>query len=51
MADAHFGYVGAGPGRINLYVGKECVQKNIPQEIADQRLIDLIKEQGMWVDP
>jgi (E)-4-hydroxy-3-methylbut-2-enyl-diphosphate synthase len=51
MADAHFGYVGAGPGRINLYVGKECVQKNIPSAEADQRLIDLIRDHGMWVDP
>jgi (E)-4-hydroxy-3-methylbut-2-enyl-diphosphate synthase len=51
MADAHFGYVGAGPGRINLYVGKELVKKNIPQEEADARLIDLIREHGMWQDP
>lgn len=51
MADAHFGYVGAGPGRINLYVGKELVQKNIPQEIADERLIDLLKEHHVWEDP
>jgi len=51
MADAHFGYVGAGPGRINLYVGKELVQKNIPSQEADQRLIDLIRDHGMWMDP
>jgi (E)-4-hydroxy-3-methylbut-2-enyl-diphosphate synthase len=51
MADADFGYVGGAPGKINLYVGKACVQYNIPQAEADERLIDLIKEHGKWVDP
>jgi (E)-4-hydroxy-3-methylbut-2-enyl-diphosphate synthase len=51
MADADFGYVGGGPNRIHLYVGKECVEKNIPQEEADQRLVELIKKQGRWVEP
>lgn len=51
MADANFGYVGGAPGKINLYVGKECVQYNIPQAEADARLIALIKEHGKWVDP
>jgi len=51
MADADFGYVGGGPNRIHLYVGKDCVEKNIPQEEADQRLVDLIKQHGRWVDP
>ncbi len=51
MADADFGYVGGAPGKINLYVGKECVQYNIPQAEADQRLIDLIREHGKWIDP
>ena len=51
MADADFGYVGGAPGKINLYVGKECVQYNIPQIEADDRLIDLIKEHGKWMDP
>jgi (E)-4-hydroxy-3-methylbut-2-enyl-diphosphate synthase len=51
MADADFGYVGAGPGKINLYVGKECVERNIPFDRADQKLIELIKGQGKWVDP
>src|SRR5262249_30293736 len=51
MADADFGYVGGGPNRIHLYVGKECVEKNIPQEEADQRLVDLIKKHGRWVEP
>lgn len=51
MADADFGYVGSSPGKINLFVGKECVEKNIPQEIADQRLIDLIDQHGKWIAP
>ncbi|MFA6959507.1 MAG: (E)-4-hydroxy-3-methylbut-2-enyl-diphosphate synthase [Opitutaceae bacterium] len=51
MADADFGYVGGAPGKINLYVGKTCVQYNIPQSEADARLISLIKEHGKWVDP
>jgi (E)-4-hydroxy-3-methylbut-2-enyl-diphosphate synthase len=51
MADADFGYVGGAPGKINLYVGKACVQYNIPQAEADARLIALIREHGKWVDP
>lgn len=51
MADADFGYVGGGPGKINLYVGKSCVEKSIPSEIADEKLIQLIKSHGKWVDP
>jgi (E)-4-hydroxy-3-methylbut-2-enyl-diphosphate synthase len=51
MADADFGYVGAGPGKISLYVGKECVERNIPEQEADNRLIQLIQEHGKWVDP
>jgi (E)-4-hydroxy-3-methylbut-2-enyl-diphosphate synthase len=51
MADADFGYVGGAPGKINLYVGKNCVQYNIPQADADARLIALIKEHGKWIDP
>jgi (E)-4-hydroxy-3-methylbut-2-enyl-diphosphate synthase len=51
MADADFGYVGSGPGFINLYVGKECVKRHIPSADADQRLIELIKEHGKWVEP
>lgn len=50
MADADFGYVGAGPGKVNLFVGKECVERNIPESEADGRLIDLIKKHGMWVE-
>jgi (E)-4-hydroxy-3-methylbut-2-enyl-diphosphate synthase len=51
MADADFGYVGGAPGKINLYVGKNCVQYNIPEAEADARLIALIREHGKWVDP
>ena len=51
MADADFGYVGGAPGKINLYVGKNCVQYNIPQAEADERLIELIKQHGKWVEP
>jgi (E)-4-hydroxy-3-methylbut-2-enyl-diphosphate synthase len=51
MADADFGYVGGAPGKINLYVGKECVRKGVPSEESDQALIDLIRSHGKWVDP
>ncbi len=51
MADADFGYVGGAPGKINLYVGKQCVQYNLPQAEADARLVALIKEHGKWFDP
>ena len=51
MADADFGYVGGAPGKINLYVGKTCVQYNLPQAEADDRLIALIKEHGKWLEP
>ncbi len=51
MADADFGYVGGAPGKINLYLGKQCVQYNIPQVEADDRLVALIKEHGKWVEP
>ncbi|KAA6320723.1 4-hydroxy-3-methylbut-2-en-1-yl diphosphate synthase (ferredoxin) [termite gut metagenome] len=43
MADADYGYVGAGRGKISLYKGKECVEKNIPEEKAAERLVELIK--------
>ena len=51
MADADFGYVGGAPGKINLYVGKECVEKGIPAETADEKLIELIKSRGKWREP
>ena len=50
MADADFGYVGSRPGKIDLYVGKTCVEKNIDEAIADERLIDLIKSHGRWIE-
>lgn len=50
MADADFGYVGGAPGKINLYLGRTAVKFNIPEEEAVDRLIDLIKEHGKWVD-
>jgi (E)-4-hydroxy-3-methylbut-2-enyl-diphosphate synthase len=51
MADAHFGYVGGAPGKINLYVGKKPVKFNVPEIEAVDRLVDLIRENGKWVDP
>lgn len=50
MADADYGYVGAGPGKITLYKNKEVVKKNIPEENAVEELINLIKENGDWMD-
>lgn len=50
MADADFGYVGGAPGKINLYVGKKAVKFNIPQAEAVERLVDLIKQHGKWID-
>jgi (E)-4-hydroxy-3-methylbut-2-enyl-diphosphate synthase len=50
MADADFGYVGGAPNKINLYVGKTAVKFNIPEAEAVERLIDLIREHGKWVD-
>ncbi|MDR2513077.1 MAG: (E)-4-hydroxy-3-methylbut-2-enyl-diphosphate synthase [Puniceicoccales bacterium] len=51
MADADFGYVGGAPGKINLYVRRECVKFGISQNEAVDRLVDLIKEHGKWVEP
>lgn len=51
MADADFGYVGSGPGKITLYKGKDVVQRGIDEHVAVDKLIELIKENGMWVDP
>lgn len=50
MADADYGYVGAGVGKISLYKNRELVERNIPQEEAVERLIEIIKENGDWVD-
>jgi (E)-4-hydroxy-3-methylbut-2-enyl-diphosphate synthase len=51
MADADFGYVGSGPGKITLYKGKEVVKRNIPEAIAVEELISLLKENNAWVEP
>ena len=51
MADADFGYVGSGRNGVSLYVGKECVESNIPEEDAVNKLVELIKLHGRWVDP
>ena len=50
MADADFGYVGSGPGKITLYKGKEVVKKNVDSEVAVEELIRLLKESDAWVD-
>ncbi len=50
MADADFGYVGSGPGQVNLYVGQECVERKVPSAEADDRLVALIKSHGRWTD-
>lgn len=51
MADADFGYVGSGPGKITLYKGKEIVKRNVPSEIAVEELINLLKEHEAWIEP
>lgn len=50
MADADYGYVGTGPGKISLYKGKEVVKKNVTSETAVDELISLIREHGDWVE-
>lgn len=50
MADADYGYVGAGRGQISLYKGKVCVLRNVPEADAVERLVQLIKENGDWTD-
>jgi (E)-4-hydroxy-3-methylbut-2-enyl-diphosphate synthase len=50
MADADFGYVGSGPGKITLYKGKEVVKRNVPSEIAVDELIQLLKDNEAWVE-
>lgn len=51
MADADYGYVGSGPGRITLYRGKDVVKRNVPSAQAVDLLIDLIREDGSWIEP
>lgn len=50
MADADYGYVGAGPGRVTIYKGKNPVRKNIPEENAIEELIQVIKDHGDWIN-
>jgi (E)-4-hydroxy-3-methylbut-2-enyl-diphosphate synthase len=50
MADADYGYVGSGKGKISLYRNKEMVKNNIPEADAVKELVDLIKENGDWND-
>ena len=50
MADADFGYVGSGPGKITLYKGKEVMKRNVNSEVAVEELINLIKENDAWVE-
>ncbi len=51
MADADFGYVGSGAGKITLYKGKEVVKRNIDSEVAVQELVELLKVNGVWIEP
>ncbi len=51
MADADFGYVGGSPGHVNLYVGKDVVEKGVPESEADEHLVALIRAHGRWTDP
>lgn len=51
MADADFGYVGSGPGKITLYKGKEIVKRNVNSDVAVEELVNLLKESNAWLDP
>jgi (E)-4-hydroxy-3-methylbut-2-enyl-diphosphate synthase len=51
MADADFGYVGSGPGKIDLYVGKERVKSAVSETDAVDQLVQLIQEEGKWIEP
>jgi len=51
MADADYGYVGSGKGKITLYKGKEVMKRAVPSENAVDELIDIIKEDGQWIEP
>ena len=51
MADADFGYVGSGPGKITLYRGKEVVKRSVDSAIAVEELINLLKESNAWIEP
>ena len=51
LADADFGYMGGAPDKVNLFVGKTCVEKGVPTERATDRLVEIIKEHGRWIEP
>jgi (E)-4-hydroxy-3-methylbut-2-enyl-diphosphate synthase len=51
MADADFGYVGSGTGKITLYKGKEIIRRNVDSGSAVEELIEIIKENGRWTEP
>ena len=51
MADADYGYVGTGVGKITLYKSKNIVKRNIPENEAVDELIDVIKSNGDWIEP
>ncbi|MBZ0097858.1 MAG: (E)-4-hydroxy-3-methylbut-2-enyl-diphosphate synthase [Taibaiella sp.] len=51
MADADFGYVGSGPGKITLYKNKDVVKRNVPSDIAVAELIQLLKDNEVWIEP
>jgi (E)-4-hydroxy-3-methylbut-2-enyl-diphosphate synthase len=50
MADSDYGYVGAGRGKVSLYKKKECMERNIPEDNAVDKLIELIKINGDWYE-
>jgi (E)-4-hydroxy-3-methylbut-2-enyl-diphosphate synthase len=51
MADAHYGYVGQGAGKITLYKGRQVMKRNIDQADAVDELVNLIKQNGDWIEP
>ena len=51
MADADYGYVGSGKGKITLYKGQEVIKRAVPSEKAVDELIEIIKADGTWVEP
>jgi (E)-4-hydroxy-3-methylbut-2-enyl-diphosphate synthase len=51
MADADFGYVGSGHGKITLYKGKEIIKRNVNSEVAVDELVNILKENGAWIEP
>ena len=51
MADADYGYVGTGVGKISLYKQQNVIKRDVSMDIADEALIDLIKENGDWIEP